>query len=246
MKYGKVANIAIFITITFIFAYFIWEANLFLPEQKISNIKLKGCEYLTEEEYAQYAYLNDPVSFKYLNQKIVIDRLLKHPYIKEVRAIIDNKGEIQAEIVEKNFIGEINLGRISILIDDEKRLSRKIKNLKNLKVPIISGVGLYNKNLSELEQSEDVIIIYKILMASKFLSENFFKNISKIAIDKGKAVLYLENGNLPCLINTENYDENLFCIYMFLKKTIELRTKVSNELAYIDGRFKNKIFLGFK
>lgn len=240
MKYSKTLNIVLFCVISFVFVYVVYKADKLLPEKKVINVTIKGANYLSEKDYLEYAYLNYPEFYDFLNLKVVKDRLEKHPYIKNATARIDKNGNIIAEIIERNFIGEIKIGKASYLIDDEKRLHKKIKDSKEFKFPLVYGL-----ESEGLKDQKEVDIIYRILMASKILGESFYKDISKIDfISENRIEISLKKLEASAYISfVYSYEDSLFNLYVFWK---EFRKTENSKISYVDARYRNKIFLAMK
>jgi cell division septal protein FtsQ len=79
---------------------------LTLEGSEINNIKyidLQGNKYLSAEQYLNYAQLSDLLDDDLVTTAIIRDRLSKHPYIRNIDVIKEERGIVKVNIFERKM-----------------------------------------------------------------------------------------------------------------------------------------------
>ncbi len=244
---SKKIKISGIIFLLFVSALILWMS--FAIEEnnvnKIKSVKIKGNYYLTQNDYLNFAFLNNKNRLKNLTLNIICDRLLKHPYIKTVDAKYSGNGVVEVELKEKKFEAFIINKDQMFLLTDNICLIPNISNLKYSDLPIITNIsaGKELKRFAILKNNVQIKKSLRIIMAMKLLSREFYSDLSEIDFSNGQNILLrFSSKDYPVVIG-EN-DEVTRVVYLY-KLWNSLKDKKHNDfIDYIDLRYSKKIYIG--
>jgi len=212
--------------------------------EEIKFIELKGDYHLSQNDYLNFAKIENQENYYLLNPLIVKDRLAKHPYIAKVDVLlIENR--LSVEIVEKAFESLIMFEDKEYLVSEKLIIIPKLPNSEKIDVPIISN-PFDAKKITEFKkatENEDVKIGLKIISALKIINPNLYDNLSEINLRNGKDILLkFSKFNAPVILGRNNEIEKI----MYLEKLVQKfdQVKNNNDLSYIDLRYSKYIYIG--
>ena len=209
----KIVPILITIAIVAILAFIIYCISL-LP---ISNIYIKGNNYLSDQEIIELSKIDDYPSFFKTTKYRIKKRLLKNPYIKNVKVKKSMFNTIEISVVEKNILCRKDDNKLVILED-----GKEVDDNNKYNVPILlnyipdtkykSFLKHMNRvndsiksEISEIryypnEQDDDRFLLHMndgnvvYLTLTKFSQINYYESVLD-QLEGKKGILYLDSGN---------------------------------------------------
>ncbi len=191
----------------------VYKASL-LP---IANIYIKGNNYLTDQEIIELAKIENYPSFLKTTKYRIKKRLLKNPYIKEVKVKKYMFNTIEIKVVEKNILCRKDENKLIVLED-----GLEINDNEKYNIPILlnyipdtkykSFLKHMNKvnesvksEISEIryypnEQDDDRFLLHMndgnivYLTLTKFSQINYYESVLD-QLEGKKGILYLDSGN---------------------------------------------------
>ncbi|MBQ2639357.1 MAG: FtsQ-type POTRA domain-containing protein [Bacilli bacterium] len=189
-------------------------------DSSIKNIIIEGNNYLNDDYIIENADIKDYPSFYFTSTFKIKKKLLKSPYIKDVK--VKRKFYHTFDIIiDENRALFINNIKKKIVFENKKEIPEdKIINIKNIPRVInyipdnkynkfIKKMSLINKNtlrkISDIEYKpndldKDRFLLYMddgnmvYLTLTKFKSINYYNEVIA-QLDNKKGILYLDNGN---------------------------------------------------
>jgi len=212
--------------------------------QEIKFIELKGDYHLSQNEYFEFAKLENQDDYYLLTARIVKDRLEKHPYVSKVDVLL-NENKLSVEITEKEFETLLMSNKKEYLISANSIIIPKLPNSEKIDYPIISNPfdGAKIEEFEKATNNEDVKIGLKIILTLKIINPNLFENLSEINLRNGKDILLqFSQFEAPVVLGRNNEIEKV----MYLDKLVQKfdQTHINNVLNYIDLRYSKYIYLG--
>lgn len=211
----------------------------------IRKIEIKGSDFLSNNEYFKFARFDNYDDYKYLNPRIIKDRISKHPYVANADVYYENNNKIIVLITEKNFIAHyFTVDNKDYLISDNFEIVPILPNIKKIDLPILEG-SLYEKEykpLKYLSKNDNTLIGLKILTIMQYENEELYKSINEINLNFGKTII-LDFNNLDCkvFLNKDNIIKKVVSfnqIYNQMNENIK-----SGSIDYIDMRFNNLAYI---
>lgn len=209
----KIVPILITIAVVAILAFIIYFISL-LP---ISNIYIKGNNYLSDQEIIELSKIDDYPSFFKTTKYRIKKRLLKNPYIKNVKVKKSMFNTIEISVVEKNILCRKDDNKLVILED-----GKEVDDNNKYDVPILlnyipdtkykSFLKHMNRvndsiksEISEIryypnEQDDDRFLLHMndgnvvYLTLTKFSQINYYESVLD-QLEGKKGILYLDSGN---------------------------------------------------
>ncbi|MEE9431680.1 MAG: hypothetical protein V3V16_11600, partial [Melioribacteraceae bacterium] len=206
---------------------------------KIYKIEITGNEYLPKENYIKFAKL-DSLYESNINISLIHDRLEKHPYIKNVDVVIQERGIVQVQIYETTIEAMLLKENGQLLLTSNAQLIPFLPNTINVDVPII--VNYKQKKNTKLFNSvtndESLMRALTIITTAQFVDEELFRKISSINLNYGKNIsLDITNIKFPVLFGLNNEVKKTVYLSKVLKELKD--KKIKNYLQYLDLRFDN-------
>lgn len=209
----KIVPILITIAVVGILAFIIYFISL-LP---ISNIYIKGNNYLSDQEIIELSKIEDYPSFFKTTKYRIKKRLLKNPYIKNVKVKKSMFNTVEISVVEKNILCRKDDNKLVILED-----GKEVDDNNKYDVPILlnyipdtkykSFLKHMNRvndsiksEISEIryypnEQDDDRFLLHMndgnvvYLTLTKFSQINYYESVLD-QLEGKKGILYLDSGN---------------------------------------------------
>ncbi len=209
----KIVPILITIAVVAILAFIIYFISL-LP---ISNIYIKGNNYLSVQEIIELSKIEDYPSFFKTTKYRIKKRLLKNPYIKNVKGKKSMFNTIEISGVEQNILCRKDDNKLVILedgkeVDDNNKYDVPIllnyipdtkyksflKHMDRVNASIKSEISeiRYYPN----EQDDDRFLLHMndgnvvYLTLTKFSQINYYESVLD-QLEGKKGILYLDSGN---------------------------------------------------
>jgi len=239
----KIGSIILFTTIIGIIVVlsFVIKKN---DNTTIKFIELKGNYHLSQNEYMNYAHLDNHDEYSVLSSKLIKDRLDKHPYIKSVDVIL-SEGILNIEIFEKNFVSLLMANGKEYLISDEAVVIPKLQNSEMIDFPIISEPSKASEitEFSKAILNSDVKIGLKIIAAIKIINPKLYKSLSEVNLRDGKdIILQFSSLNIPIVVGRNNEIEKIVLFEKLMQKLDY--SKIESTLSYIDLRYSKYLYVG--
>lgn len=203
--------ITFFIILVLIGSYFL------LTNISITNIYIKGNNYLNDQTIIEDAGIEDYPSFIKITKSKIIRKLKKNPYIKSVSVNKKLFGTIEIKVTEYNIlfrkeesgmlvlengkeVNDNNKYIVPILLNyvPDTKYSTFIRKMNDVSENIktqISEIRYYPNN-----QDEDRFLLYMsdgnsvYLTLTKFKQINYYEDVLD-QLDGKKGILYLDSGN---------------------------------------------------
>ena len=240
MKIGSIIFLSVILVLVFSLSLIIDNSK----NEEIKFIELKGDYHLSQNEYLNFAKIEEQDNYYTLTPRIVKDRLEKHPYISKVDVIL-KENRLSIEIVEKEFESLVMCEGKEYLVSENSVVIPKLPNSEKIDYPIISN-PFDAKNIKEFKkatENEDVKIGLKIIAALKIINPNLYENLSEINLRNGKDILLqFSQFNALVVLGRNNEIEKI----MYLEKLVQKfdQEYINNVLNYIDLRYSKYIYLG--
>jgi cell division septal protein FtsQ len=213
--------------------------------KKINFLELKGNYHLTEDQYLKFANLYDREKYNGLNSILIRDRLIKHPYVKNVDVKYDEDNKATITLTEKEFETVLLINGKNYFLTNNFELLPFLPYTQKIDYPVIvnpNNSGEYKK-FEKLNNSDDIITAYKILDAVKLTDSELLAGLSEIDMQYGnEIVLYFTFLNYPVIIGR---GEEIKKVAIFQKLWDSIKGNyVNKELKYLDLRYSEKVYLG--
>ncbi len=224
--------------------YLVYRSNESKATEVIEKVHVKGNSLLAENDYLNFAKLDDKSLLKGLTLSVIKNRFEKHPYVSRADIKFVNEKEVKVFLTEKNIYGVIIKNPNPVFIAENFEVLPIISNTKINEVPVLSNVS-ENYKLKPLFKfkTEDILEAFKIIDATRFTNPKMLKNLAEINLRNGGDVLLMFSGlNFLVIFGRGNESE----------KTVYLEAVLSNydgntllkESNYLDLRFNNEIYVG--
>ena len=245
-KLAKILSFLFFPVLLALIFYIAFSVDYEQP-YKISVIEINGGKHLANEKYFAYAGLEDKSNYEELTLPVIKNRLEKHPYVKRADVLYAGEGKVQVEITEKDFWAILITGEREFVLTKDFETLPVLKYSQQMYYPIISDNALagkihdfdYVKNITELKPA------FKLLDAAKVINPKLYDNLSEIAYDSANDLsVFFTFSDYELLIEKKRPVAELY-YFNALWKYLE-SNPVSENIDYIDLRYKGKIFLGMK
>ena len=206
---------------------------VYIPFFTLSEIKLTGAKYLTQEDIMKIGdiYMGEPL-FK-LETDVVQSRLSKDLRIEEVSVRRHLPHTLEVKIKERIPLatvscdyGYLDLDRNAVIIDS-------YKSLKTMQIPMITGAAVHDLYIGDEIDDE---LIKKILDFLQRLNEETLNRISEVAIIEENYIVMYSATERPVQIRIgklERLDEKAALTADFLR---DLETN-PHPVEYVDFNY---------
>lgn len=212
----------------------------------ITQVKISGNVYLSVEKYLRFAGLDDKEKLSELTITIIRDRLEKHPYIKNVDAVIAERGAAEIEIFEKKFDAVLLNKQDNYLITDGAEIIPLISSTRNINLPVIvnSHDTKAINSFGNARKLSNLFCALKIISTAELYDKNLYMRLSEINIHNNNDIsLLLTNLSSPIYFgNGYEVEKTVFLSKIFKRLS---GNDLSNYLDYVDLRYDEMVYLGF-
>lgn len=212
----------------------------------LENIVVSDTKYIYEAEIIKQTNLNTGIKFYAIDVDSVYNRLLSHPYIKDIQMNKNIFGTLNIEVYEREICASIFINKLYYL-DSEGKILPRIKLKVVPDVPVISGINFDAAKIKPGMEinDESILVAIKLLDTVKSIDEEFYYLISEVNISKNRDYVLLTNDYaIPIILGREGFAEKIVLLSSFWKQF--LNTLSSDQLKYIDARFKDQLVVKWK
>ncbi len=212
----------------------------------ITTIKIKGNKYLDSQQYLKFANLERITEENNLNINLIQDRLEKHPYVKNADVIILERGIVEVTIKEKNIEALLFSSDKQFLITSSGEVLPSLAATKNINFPIIiDKKGIDIKIFNRINNKHSLSTALRIISAAEVYDKELCENISEINVNKNES-LTLNITGIPFPVYLGKNNEIAKTVYLSRVLKHLNKNNISKYLSYIDLRFDDLVYLGFK
>lgn len=246
-------------------------SGIWKEKSEIKSIEITGNTTLTKEEIFEFAKLSDSLlTSEKLNLQMIEERISKHPNVNSVNAKRESS-KLIIEISEKDPFAVVMPSakdKPILLLDDKLNLYTYKKEIKNLNLPVISGLSgeLDISNISGRDYMKMKIahyIISEIIKVDRilynYISEIYFSDSASIilyTLEDAIPVYLVDYNSLGSKLQMLNYfqyfNENndmfrdliktrLINFYNFIKQVMIYRNK--NSIESVDLRYRDMVIV---
>ena len=211
----------------------------------ITHINITGNKFLSEDQYLIYAQLSELVNEDEISPSIIRDRLSKHPYIRNVDVIKEERGIVKVIIFERKFDAVLLQGSEKFLICQSAEIVPLVNSTSNINLPVImNNLQDYQANVfTNACSNERLLQALKIITTAEIYDHILFNNISEINLYDQNLSIQLMDFSSPIYFGKSNEIEKTVYLSKIFKRI--KRNKYSDYLDYIDMRFEELVYLGF-
>ena len=212
----------------------------------ITHIQIIGNNYLSKDEYLNYAQLNNFEETSDLSMSLIRDRIEKHPYVKNIDVLILERGIAEVNIYEKKMDAKLFSNSRQYMITDNAEIIPLIPLTRNVDIPII--VNNTSKQNFEVfgnaSKYKELFCALKIISTAEFYDKYLYDNISEISLNNGASIsLLLTNVSSPIYFGDENEIEKTVFLSKIFKQMKD--DSLTDHLNYVDLRYNKLVYLGF-
>ncbi|WP_110953217.1 cell division protein FtsQ/DivIB [Anaerosinus massiliensis] len=230
----------LFLSLLFIFIVLITGFSFIIsPTFSIGEIKVDGNKYLTTEEIYQIAGVPEKINIFRLNTKEIQERLLKDLRISEAAVSRDFPSRITIHIVERKPIAYIACDYGFLEIDKSGLILAAYKNIKNINVPMITGIVLQNLYVGD---KVDHAVLYNVLEYLSYLDESSINQMSEVNATSSDQLIAYTNSSVQIRIGK---NERLLEKAKLTEEFLGELKKTKLPIEYIDLNFASP-FIKFK
>lgn len=229
-----------FIILLFILAvlitFFLFIRSSFFS---VGDVVVEGNHYVSVEEIYRIADIPEKINIFSLNTREIRNRLIQDLRIADVAVERNFPGTIIIRIFERKPLAYLANGYGFVEVDKEGVVLAVFKNLKQVKVPMITGITLDNSYVGDsIEQP----VIKKVLVYLALLDSDTLDELSEISIKSNEEIFGYTVHSIQLRIgNTERIQEKAKFSNDILK---EIRQK-NMKVEYIDLNYASP-FIKFK
>ncbi|KAB2907310.1 MAG: hypothetical protein LC102_06745 [Ignavibacteriales bacterium] len=210
--------------------------------QKVKSYEMTGANLIEPGDYVRFCRVNaDKGEFPDIS--IFYDRMLNHPYIKNLEMALGEGGKARIKITEKEIVASVSVGGKLMLLSKELEVLPVMKELKNFDWPVILNTKAEKVNYFSPFPDSTILTGYKIASACNILGGDLAANLSEIDLRRGGNVVLVFSDMKPPVIMDKN---SIAGQILALKKIREMgkELEINDKVEYIDLRYSGKVYLG--
>jgi cell division septal protein FtsQ len=190
-----IASMCLVIVGLFVCRHWVCQSELF----RVSQVLVKGCDRVTEEEILQLSDVTDQDNLLSLDLKSIATSIEAHPWIHTVE--VKRKLPDHLMITSKEHIPVALLNSDKMyLVDKKGEIIDELSTKERFSLPIITGIDPKNIKNHQIQKALELIS-----MASKGARTLGVNNISQIHIaGRDTLILYTADSSIPFYFDTEN------------------------------------------
>jgi cell division protein FtsQ len=198
-----IASICLVLAGLFVCWHWAYQSDLF----RVSQVLVKGCDRLTEEEILHLSDVTAQDNLLSLDLKLIATSIEAHPWVHTVEVKRKLPDHLMITIKEYTPVALLNSDKI-YLVDKQGEIIDELSTEEPISLPIITGVDPKNIIDHQITKSPNHQIqkaLELISMASKGTRTLGVNNISQIHIaEKDTLILYTADSGIPFHFDTEN------------------------------------------
>lgn len=204
---------------------------LISPAFSVGNVVITGNVYMNEKEIFQIAQIPDKINIFRLNSSEIQNKLYKDLRIEQAKVTRKFPSTITIEVVERTPAAYVACDYGFLEVDKTGTVLAAFKTLKEIKVPMITGVTLRNLYVGDKVVDKTFMAVVEYLTT---MDESILNQLSEVNIaNANQIVVYTTNAMQIRLGNTERIKEKAKLTQEFLQD--EKASKLSIE--YVDFNF---------
>jgi cell division protein FtsQ len=166
---------------------------------RVSQVLVKGCDRVTEEEILQLSDVTDQDNLLSLDLKSIATSIEAHPWIHTVEVKRKLPDHLMITIKEHIPVALLNSDKM-YLVDKKGEIIDELSTKERFSLPIITGIDPKNIKNHQIQKALELIS-----MASKGARTLGVNNISQIHIAKRDTlILITDDSSIPFYFDTEN------------------------------------------
>lgn len=228
----------LFILFLMINVFIVTTAKKFEPKFIVKNLVITNNHIIPTKILLEFINVMDKETLSSLTAEMIIDRILKHPYVKNAEGVFVDSITYVVKIEEINPFLLIITDRQNFILTKEKRLIPEDSRLNILDLPIVT-ITHNQMQVSELK-SKFLDMIFASFFNIYQTDIALFEIISELNVDRnGELTFYLTKPKGKIIVGKEL--DQLKSIYLseFWRKII--LTNPEYNYDYIDLRYKEQI-----
>nr|WP_092068201.1 FtsQ-type POTRA domain-containing protein [Dendrosporobacter quercicolus]NSL46997.1 FtsQ-type POTRA domain-containing protein [Dendrosporobacter quercicolus DSM 1736]SDL71978.1 cell division protein FtsQ [Dendrosporobacter quercicolus] len=220
----------LFVLIVLIAGFLFLNSSVFT----VGPIVTQGNKYMSDEEILRVAALPERVNIFRLNIREIEQRLSRDLRVAEVHVSREFPGTIVISIVERKPLAYIANSYGFVEVDKQGVVLAVYKNLKKIRVPMITGVRLESGYVGDQVQDREVTTILSYLAN---IDEATLDQLSEVNISGGHIFAYTNNSIQIRVGSAERLVEKAELTQAMLKEILEKNLIVE----YIDLNFSSPV-----
>ena len=222
----------------------IFFANKKDDTKEIHALQLKGCNFLTPNDYLSFAGLLNK-DLHGLTPGQIRDRIKKHPYIKDVAVTFTAPELLEVQIQEKVFKARLLAANQDFFITSELEMIKHLAKTRTTDLPLLTGIQCKESDTLSVQETQKMKDAVALINASEMDTTVYGKNLSEISfLDSGSMSITLANLRPSLIFATKNIEKQVQYVLALLKNK-ETYTQLLTDALYLDVRFQKKIFIGY-
>ncbi|MDL1958478.1 MAG: FtsQ-type POTRA domain-containing protein [Deltaproteobacteria bacterium] len=166
---------------------------------RVSQVLMKGCNHLTEEEVLQLSDVTAQDNLLSLDLKSIATSIEAHPWVHTVEVKRKLPDHLMITIKEHTPVALLNSDKM-YLLDEQGKIIDELSTKEPISLPIITGIDPKNIKNHQIQKALELIS-----MASKGARTLGVNNISQIDIAKRDTlILITDDSGIPFHFDTEN------------------------------------------
>lgn len=234
-KIGIYILLTMFITINILL---VTTAKKFEPKYTVKNLVITNNHIIPTNVLLEFTNVKDKETLTSLTAEMIIDRILKHPYVKNAEGVFVDSITYVVKIEEVNPFLLIVTDKQNLILTKEKKLIPEDQRLNILDLPVVT-LADNQVNIDELK-TKFLKIIFESFYNVYQTDIALFEIISELNIDnKSGLTFYLTKPRGKIFVGSEL--DQLKSIYLseFWRKVILTNPEIQYD--YIDLRYKDQI-----
>ena len=237
-KQGKTKQL--FLRLLFLFVFIVTCFSFITSEMfVVGDVVVEGNKYIEQDEIYKIAGIPEHLNIFRLNTSEIKSKLIKDLRVADVDVTRKFPSTIQIHIVERNPIACIACEYGFVEVDKQGVVLVKYKNLKPMRIPMLTGMSLNGLYVGDTVEQPDV---KKILEYLALLNEPTLNQISEINAANMQQIIAYTNSTVQIRMgNTDRIKKKAKVTEEFLE---ELK-QTNLAIEYIDLTFASP-FIKFR
>lgn len=230
-------SVIVLIALIIFLSFYITPPN----DKDLQKLTVTGNELISSIDYLEFAEIESEEKIKGMGTTLIFDRMSKHPFIKKlnIEERFDNVTEIN--IKEKKIEAIIVKEEDIFFVTERLELIQKGEFKVRGDYPVIT----INKNIENKSFKTIALYLIKSLFIVADSNKKLEKEISEFYVDEfGNYTIFLSESGYTVKLGKDNIVEKVVYFSTIWKKITA--GKISENVDYVDLRYKNKIYIGFK
>lgn len=246
MRNNTIVSLAIFIILIIVVLVLAVMNRQSESDMEIVAINFNNTELLEKEEYRAYINLDSLSYITDMSLAVLREKIMKHPYVKNVTLEYKADKTVYAEIGEYDVKGLLHLEGDRYFLTSELTLIRVLSNTAKVDYPVITNSSLQKAGVIRKKEHPDIVIAEKIISATQIIDDKYYLRLAEVNLRSGGDIVLTLSG-VPAFVLLGKTDliEKLVYFYSFMEDQSFDLALAANSM-YIDLRYKNNIYIGYE